>query len=34
MISEYIIPRTSSKEISVFIENHPNIREGNEDYFA
>jgi hypothetical protein len=34
MTSEYIIPGTSLKEISVFIENDQNIRECNEDYFA
>jgi hypothetical protein len=34
MMSEYIIPGTSSKEISVFIENDPSIKEGNEDYFT
>jgi hypothetical protein len=30
----YIVPETSSKEISVFIENDPNIKENNEDYFT
>jgi hypothetical protein len=30
----YIVHGTSSKEISVFIENDPNIKEGNEDYFT
>jgi hypothetical protein len=34
MTSEYIIPGISSKEISVFIENDPNIKEGNEEYFV
>jgi hypothetical protein len=34
MINEYIVPGTSSKEISVFIENDPNIKESNEDYFT
>jgi hypothetical protein len=34
MTSEYIGPGTSSKEISVFIENDPNIKEGNENNFA
>jgi hypothetical protein len=34
MTNEYIIPRISSKEISVFIENDPNIKEGNEGYFT
>jgi hypothetical protein len=29
-----MLPGTSSKEISVFIENDPNIKEGNEDYFT
>jgi hypothetical protein len=33
MTNEYIVPGTSSKEISVFIENDPNIKEGNEEYF-
>jgi hypothetical protein len=34
MTNEYIVPGTSSKEISVFIENDPSIKEGNEDYFT
>jgi hypothetical protein len=34
MTNEYIVPGTSSKEISVFIENDSNIKEGNEDYFT
>jgi hypothetical protein len=34
MTSEYIIQGTSSEEISVFIENDLNIKEGNEDYFT
>jgi hypothetical protein len=34
MTGQYIIPGTSSKEISVFIENDPKIKEGNEDYFT
>jgi hypothetical protein len=33
-MSEYIIPRTSSKEISVFIGNDPNIKEDNENSFV
>jgi hypothetical protein len=34
MTNEYIVPKTSSKEISVFIGNDPNIKESNEDYFT
>jgi hypothetical protein len=34
MTNEYIIPGTLSKEISVFIENDPNIKDGNENYFT
>jgi hypothetical protein len=34
MISEHILPGTSSKQIEENIENDPNIKEGNEDYFA
>jgi hypothetical protein len=33
MISEYIVPGTSSKQINENIENNPHIKEGNEDYF-
>jgi hypothetical protein len=33
MISEYILPRTSSKQINKNIENDPNIKEGNENHF-
>jgi hypothetical protein len=31
---EEVLAGTSSKEIRVFIENDPNIKEGNEDYFT
>jgi hypothetical protein len=34
MKDECILPATSSKEISVFIENDPSIKENNEDYFT
>jgi hypothetical protein len=34
MTSDYILPGTLLKEISVFIKNDPNIKEGNEDYFT
>jgi hypothetical protein len=33
-MSEYIIPGTSSKQINEKIENDPNIKEGNEEYFV
>jgi hypothetical protein len=34
MMSEYILLETSSKQLYENIENDPNIKEGNEDYFA
>jgi hypothetical protein len=34
MAGEYIAPGTSSKQINENIENDPNTKEGNEDYFA
>jgi hypothetical protein len=34
MTNEYVVSGTSSKETSVLIENDPNIKEGNEDYFT
>jgi hypothetical protein len=34
MMSEYIVPGTLSKQINENIENDPNIKEGNEDYFV
>jgi hypothetical protein len=34
MTSEYIIPGSSSKQITDNSENNPNIKEGYEDYFT
>jgi hypothetical protein len=34
MMSEYIVFGTSSKQINENMKNDPNIKEGNEDYFA
>jgi hypothetical protein len=34
MMSEYIFPGISFKQINENIENNPYIKEGNKDYFA
>jgi hypothetical protein len=34
MITEYILPGTSSEKINENIQNNPNIKEGNENNFA